>query len=229
MRCQGHWNGDRHRVSVTDAIRIRERNRGRTSAKQSFQLKVCTSAVISWDWSRRSWELNEELTLTVGAGNYVRNSHSQRERGIMWEAHTHSGSGELCEELTLTLWAGNYVRSSHSQRERGIMWGAHTHSGSRELCEELILTEEAQCDSGLDEVYPIISCVVMLCCVLCHLATFLGKITVAELMDICQKKKAHFSSQQDRDFTGFQTVDEMIDCMGVDMIKVSFPNWSVCQ
>jgi len=51
---------------------------------------------------RGSWELCEELTLTVGAGSYVRSSHSQREQGIMPGAHTHSGSRELCEELTLT-------------------------------------------------------------------------------------------------------------------------------
>jgi len=68
-----------------------------------------------------SRELCEELTLTEGAGSYVRGSHSQREQGVMRGAHTHSGSRELYEGLTLTERARNYVRSSHSQREQGVM------------------------------------------------------------------------------------------------------------
>lgn len=48
-----------------------------------------------------------------------------------------------------------------------------------------------------------------------------GKITVKELLAICEKRKVHFTSRQDRDFQGFESIDELFDCLGVAMEKVS--------
>ena len=98
---------------------------------------------VSKSWSGGGWELCEELTLTLGAWSYAKSPYWQWEHGVMWGAHTHSGSMELCEEPTLTVGAWSYVRSPHSQWKHGVMWGAHTHSGSMELCEEPTLTVEA--------------------------------------------------------------------------------------
>ena len=72
--------------------------------------------------------LSLRLAGTAGARNYMRSSFSQWELGIIWGAHSHSGSEELYEALILTVGARNYMRSSFSQWELGIMWG-HSHSG----------------------------------------------------------------------------------------------------
>lgn len=47
-----------------------------------------------------------------------------------------------------------------------------------------------------------------------------GKITAKELLGICEKKKAHFTNRQDHDFKGFESIEELFDCMGVSMEKV---------
>ncbi|XP_067937019.1 uncharacterized protein [Watersipora subatra] len=47
-----------------------------------------------------------------------------------------------------------------------------------------------------------------------------GIITTRELMDVCEKKKAHFTARQDRDFQGFATVDELLDCYGIAVSKL---------
>lgn len=47
-----------------------------------------------------------------------------------------------------------------------------------------------------------------------------GSIMSKELIDICEKKKAHFTAHQDHEFQGFETIDELLDCMGVSTQKV---------
>lgn len=47
-----------------------------------------------------------------------------------------------------------------------------------------------------------------------------GSITAKELIDICEKKKAHFTARQDHEFQGFESIDELLDCMGIAVDKV---------
>lgn len=47
-----------------------------------------------------------------------------------------------------------------------------------------------------------------------------GFVTIKELVDICEKRKAHFTSRQDQEFQGFESTDELLDCMGVATEKV---------
>ena len=47
-----------------------------------------------------------------------------------------------------------------------------------------------------------------------------GCISTKELADICEKKKAHFTARQDHEFQGFETIEELLDCMGVATNKV---------
>ena len=48
-----------------------------------------------------------------------------------------------------------------------------------------------------------------------------GCVDTKELVEICEKKKAHFTTRQDQSFQGFDTIDELLDCMGVSVDKVS--------
>lgn len=47
-----------------------------------------------------------------------------------------------------------------------------------------------------------------------------GKITVKDLINVCEKEKVHFTSQQDQDFVGYETAEDMFDCMGISVHKV---------
>lgn len=47
-----------------------------------------------------------------------------------------------------------------------------------------------------------------------------GKITTKDLVSICEKEKVHFTSQQDSDFPGYETAEDMFDCMGISVHKV---------
>lgn len=48
-----------------------------------------------------------------------------------------------------------------------------------------------------------------------------GSVETKELIEICEKKKAHFTTRQDQSFQGFDTIDELLDCMGVSVDKVN--------